>query len=172
MPVIATARKLDIDVYVIGQQDAVNGSFGATVTYVAAHMDPPTPGLVDFRTGNINLNAIPLSSRNDPKYLMEIDIIFTLKASIFDKLGNAVPAIFATPTAQYGCLVLNPHGNPPHSMSVSSVSDVKIKLDDDNAEGDRPTADRTYSYGLGIVLPSQDNYFISLDPTVLKSGPH
>jgi hypothetical protein len=164
-------RRLEIDVYVVGQQDALTGGFGASVTYVATHAVPPqvpnAPSLVDFRTGNINLaSLVP-----DPNYLMDIDITFTLRPFMFDMNGNPVRAIFATPTPKYGCLLINPQGNPPQHMRATALSQVKIMVDNDNVHRNQPTAQRTYSYGLGVFLPDYGNYFISLDPSVLKSGP-
>ncbi len=168
---MAIPRTLNIDVCVVGQQ-AADGTFpGATVTYIATHSVPSMPGLVDFRTGNINLDAISMASRNDPNYLMDIDITFTLRPFMFDMNGNPVRAIFATPTPKYGCLLLNPGGNKPNAMSASAINTVKILVDNDNAQENRPTAERTYSYGLGMSLPDYGPYFISLDPSVLKSGP-
>jgi len=168
---MAIPRRLEIDVYVVGQQ-AADGTFpGAAVSYIATHTIPTMPGLVDFRTGNINLDAITFASRNDPNYLMDIDITYTLRPFMFDMNGNPVQAIFATPTALYGCLLVNPQGKPPKAMSATAINAVKIMVDNDNAEENRPTAERTYGYGLGMILPAFNNYFISLDPTVLKKGP-
>lgn len=164
---MAIPRRLEIDVYVVGQQ-AADGTFpGATVTYIATHTMPPMPGLVDFRTGNVNLQGL----QADVNYGMDIDITFTLRPSMFDMYGNPVQAIFATPTALYGCLLVNPQGKPPKAMSATAINAVKIMVDNDNAEEKRTTAERTYGYGLGMILPAFNNYFISLDPTVLKKGP-
>jgi hypothetical protein len=57
-------------------------------------------------------------------------------------------------------------------MTVSLGSPTELSIA--NANNDRtrgPAHERTYSYKLGVMLPSVNNYFISLDPHIVNTGP-
>lgn len=172
---MAIPRTLAIDVYVVGQQNALDDDFTVMTTYVEASSTPPMPGLVNVVSGNIDLDSITFRSRSDPDYKMSINTTFTLKPSIFDRSGNPVQAIFATPTDKYGLILINSEGKPPKkkNMHAKAITCLQLLLYNKNGQDGEPKADRTYSYALGIFLVrvGQPDYFISLDSTILKSGP-
>lgn len=175
MPDQPQPRTLAIDVIVTGQQ-AADGSFPSlSVLYETIASVPPTAGLVDA-SGNFALDNIPANGpggRSDPAYTMAVDTTFTLKSTITDRHGQPVTAVWAYPVDQYGLFVLNPSGKAPDPLHIKRVriSDSQVFLHNGNFHGNMSKAGRTYQYGLGIFLPEFNNEFISLDPTVLKSGP-
>jgi len=172
---MAIPRTLAIDVYVVGQQNALDDNFTVMTSYVTTDSTPSMPGLVDVVTGNIDLDAITFESRANPDYKMSINTIFTLKPFILDRSGNPVQAVFATPTDKYGLVLINSLGKAPkkENMYAKAITCLQLLLYNRNGQDGEPKADRTYSYALGIfvVRLDQPNFFISLDSTVLKSGP-
>jgi hypothetical protein len=151
-------RTLNIDVYVIGQQDA-KGDFGAQVAYIQTSANPPIPNMVNFRTGDLDFTRIG----SNPNFTRAIDITFTLKPFMFDQLGNPVQATWATPLSKAVALT-GPNG-PVKSIVPSYVNAMKLLLDSQNKQS------MTYTYKLGFMLPAYGNYFISLDPKIENSGP-
>jgi hypothetical protein len=151
-------RTLNVDVYVIGQQDA-KGDFGAQVAYIQTNSNPFVPNMVNFRTGDLNFTAIG----SNPNFTRNIDITFTLKPFMFDQSGNPVQAVWATPLDKAVSLT-GPNG-PVKSIVPSYVNQMKLLLDSQNK------ASMVYTYKLGFMLPAYGNYFISLDPRIENSGP-
>lgn len=169
---MAIPRTLAIDVYVIGQENALDDEFCVTSTYVATSSTPPMPGLVKV-TGSIDLDFITFKSRSDHHYEMAIFTTFTLRPFIFDRLGNPVQAIFATPTETCGIVLVNPKGKWPKKsiMYAKAINEVNMLLYNKNVFHGSEPKERTYSYALGIFLirPGQPQYFISLDTALLES---
>jgi hypothetical protein len=131
-------------------------NFGAQVAYIEIASNPSSPGLVDFRTGNIDLTHLV----QDPsKFASNVDITFTLVPFMFDKNGNPVQAQWATPINR--AIVITPESP---EMTASYVDPMKILLDDNDDNSNR------YQYKLAFVLPAYDNYFISLDPVIVNKG--
>ncbi len=172
---MAIPRTLAIDVFVVGQQNALDDNFSVTATYVETSSMPAMPGLVDAVTGTIDLDLIKFKSRDDKKYDRSIFTTFTLRPYIFDRDGNPVHAIFATPTDTCGIFLLNPKGIPPKKahMWAAAINDVQILLYNKNFFNGDPRSERTYSYALGIFLVrvGESDFFISLDPSLLQSCP-
>jgi hypothetical protein len=97
-------RTLDLNVYVIGQQD-MKGAFGAQKVYIQMASNPYSPGLVNFWNGNIDLTNLA----QNPSFSESVDITFTLVPFIFDQRGNPVDAQWATPiTSAIAISVTNP----------------------------------------------------------------
>ncbi len=169
-------RSLAIDVYVVGQQNTLDDDFLVTTTYVETGSTPPMPGLVDVLAGNIDLDLITFGSREKHKYDLSINTVFTLKPFIFDRSGNPVQAIFATPTDKLGLVLLDPKGKTPkkENMHAKAINAVQLLLYNKNVHHNEPRPGRTYSYALGIFLvrAGEPDYFISLDTTILKSSSH
>jgi hypothetical protein len=152
-------RTLDLNVYVVGQEystptNPVN--FGAQVAYIEMASNPYSPGLVDFRTGNIDLTTL---AQDPTKFTSNVDITFTLVPFMFDKNGNPVQAQWATPITQ--AIVITPSSS---EMTPSYISPMKILLDDNDDDSNQ------YQYKLAFILPAYDNYLIHCDPVIVNKG--
>ena len=160
-------RALNVTVNFTGTQ-ASDGSYGGTVTYTQTHSSPPMNGVVDVN-GTVNLSNLPGNSQ----YNWAIGINFTLNAVVTDRAGNNVPCSWATPLSQ-ACAITGPNGGSANGMTASLPGSGPGILSIANPNNDRTkprSADRTYTYKLGVMLPSVNNYFISLDPRIINSGP-
>ena len=160
-----TNRSLNITVNFTGTQ-ANDGSYGGTATYTQTQSSPPMNGVVDVN-GNINLDNLPGNS----SYNWAIGINFTLNAVVTDRAGNNVPCVWATPVSK-ACAVYASDGSPATNMVVSRDPNVPTYMTMANPNNDqsKPKANRTYSYKPGVMLPTVNNYFISLDPTMINTG--
>jgi hypothetical protein len=57
-------------------------------------------------------------------------------------------------------------------MTALLGSAIQVSIANENNDRQKgPTNERTYSYKLGVMLPSVNNYFISLDPHIVNTGP-
>lgn len=157
-------RSLNITVNFTGTQ-ANDGSYGGTVTYTQTQSSPPMNGVVDVN-GNINLGNLPGNSQ----YNWAIGMNFTLNAVVTDRNGNNVPCTWANTLGQ-ACAITGPGGGAANGMTVSQSSPTQLSIANANNDQNKPTTgDRTYTYKLGVMLPSVNNYFISLDPTIINTG--
>lgn len=156
-------RSLNVTVNFVGTQ-ASDGSYGGTATYTQTQSAPPMPGVVDVN-GNINLDNLPGNSN----YYWAIGINFTLNAVVTDRNGNAVLCTWANNLAQ-ACAITGPHGTAPTGMVVSVPDTTHLTIANANNDLRKPKADRTYTYKLGVMLPMVNDYFISLDPTIINTG--
>jgi hypothetical protein len=152
-------RTLDLNVYVVGQeystpQAPVN--FQAQVAYIEMASNPYSPGLVEFRTGNIDLTTL---ARDPSNFTSNVDITFTLVPFMFDRNGNPVQAQWATPITQ--AIAITP-ASP--EMTPSYVNPMKILLDDNDDNSNR------YQYTLAFILPAYDNYLVTCDPVIVNKG--
>ena len=129
-----TDRTLDLSVYVVGQQ-FMNGAFEAQVTYIETASNPSSPGLVNFRNGNIDLTNLG----RDPNFSQNVDITFTLVPFMFDKSGNPVQAVWATPITKAIAIT----GPNLGEMTPSYVNPTKILLDDNDNDSNQ------YQYSTG-----------------------
>ncbi|MCY7399057.1 MAG: hypothetical protein LH466_09520 [Sphingomonas bacterium] len=158
-------RSLNISVNFTGTQ-ANDGSYGGTVTYTQTQSSPPMPGLVDIN-GNINLDNLPGNSQ----YNWAIGMNFTLNATVTDRNGNTVPCAWADNSPGHlACAITGPGGGAANGMTVSPPSSTQLSIADANNDQRKSKTDRTYTYKLGVMLPSVNNYFISLDPTIINTG--
>lgn len=163
MPASPIARTLDIDVMVTCQQ-AADGSFSPTVTYSVTGTVPDMPGLLADSAGTIDLDNITVASRNDPAYLMAININLTLVPDIRDMHGNLLQAVWASPISR-GLRLRNPQGEPPATLQASNVGDMVINIYNENAHRDLQPPQRTYGYAPIVSLPTLGT-LINLDPTI------
>lgn len=159
-------RSLNITVNFTGTQ-ANDGSYGGTVTYTQTQSSPPMNGVVDVN-GNINLNNLPGNSQ----YNWAIGMNFTLNAHVTDRNGNNVPCNWADNSPGHqACAITGPGGGAANGMTVSQSSPTQLSIANANNDQNKPSpAERTYTYKLGVMLPSVNNYFISLDPTIINTG--
>ena len=156
-------RKLFIDVYVVGQEypaaplDPHNGwgAFGAKAIYIQTGSTPQMPCLVDWNTGNIDLTNLPMA----PGYTNNVDITFTLKPFMFNKLGQHCAAQWATPIDK--AITITPNDG---EMTASYTNNMTLFLDDSDNDADQ------YTYKLGFMMPGYGNYFVSLDPHIVNRG--
>lgn len=156
-------RSLNVTVNFTGTQ-ANDGSYGGTATYTQTQSAPPMSGLVDIN-GNINLDNMPGNST----YNWAIGINFTLNAVVTDRNGNNVPCTWANNIAQ-ACAITGPGGSAANGMVVTVPDTTHLTIADANNDLNKSKADRTYTYKLGVMLPTENNYFISLDPTIINTG--
>lgn len=156
-------RSLNVTVNFTGTQ-ANDGSYGGTVTYTQTHSSPPMAGLVNIN-GNIDLDKMPGNSQ----YNWAIGMNFMLNAVVTDRNGNNVPCTWANTLGQ-ACAITGPGGGAANGMTVSQPSPTQLSIANANDDQHKSKADRTYTYKLGVMLPSVNNYFISLDPTITNSG--
>ena len=157
-------RSLHVTVNFTGTQ-APDGSYGGTVTYNQTKSSPPMNGVVDVN-GNIDLSSLPGNS----SYNWAIGIDFLLNATVTDRNGSNVPCTWANNIAQ-ACVITGPRGGSANGMAATIVDTTHLSIanpNDDRTKG--PTADRTYTYKLGVMLPGVNNYFISLDPMIVNTG--
>jgi hypothetical protein len=158
-------RSLNITVNFTGTQ-ANDGSYGGTATYTQTQSSPPMNGVVDVN-GNINLDNLPGNSQ----YNWAIGINFTLNAQVTDRSGNNVLCTWAdNAPGRPACVITGPGGGAANGMTVSQSSTTQLSIANANSDQTKPKADRTYTYKLGVMLPSVNNYFISLDPTITNTG--
>ena len=159
-------RALNVTVNFTGTQ-APDGSYGGTVTFTQTQSSPPMNGVVDIN-GNIDLSQLPGNSQ----YNWAIGINFTLSAVVTDLNGNNVPCVWATPLSK-ACSIYAPDGTPATNMTVTQSPSTPLLMSIANPNNDqsKPSkAARTYTYKPGVMLPSVNNYFIGLDPTLTNSG--
>jgi hypothetical protein len=157
-------RSLNVTVNFIGRQ-ANDNSYGGTVTYTQNPGTPPMPGVVDSN-GNINLDNMPGNS----EFNAAVGMNFTLNAVVTDRNGNNVPCIWAHPITK-ACVITGP-GGVPTNMIPTVTDPLHLTIANPNHDGTKPkVADRTYTYKLGVMLPTVGDYFIGLDPTIINTGP-
>ena len=158
-------RALNVTVNFTSNEDA-NGNYSGPVTYTQTSSTPPMNGLVDIN-GNINLDNLPGNSN----YNWAIGINFTLNANVKDRNGNNVPCVWATPTSK-ACSVYAPDGSPATNMVVTRDPNTPtfMTIANPNNDQSKSKANRTYTYKPGVMLPSANNYFIGLDPTMTNTG--
>ena len=157
-------RSLNVTVNFTGTQ-ANDGSYGGTVTFTQTQSSPPMNGVVDIN-GNIDLSQLPGNST----YNWAIGINLLLNAVVTDRNGNNVPCTWANNVAQ-ACTIIGPNGGPANGMTATLVDTTHLSIANPNNDRSKgPTADRTYTYKPGVMLPSVNNYFIGLDPTITNTG--
>ena len=158
-------RALNVTVNFTSTEDA-NGNYAGQVTFTQTSSSPPMNGVVDIN-GNINLDNLPGNSN----YNWAIGINFTLNAMVHDRNGNNLLSVWATPTSK-ACSVYAPDGSAATNMVVTQNSSTPLLMSIANPNNDqsKSKANRTYTYKPGVMLPTVDNYFIGLDPTMTNSG--
>lgn len=158
-------RALNVTVNFTSTEDA-NGNYGGPVTFTQTSSTPPMNGVVDIN-GNIDLNQLPGNSN----YNWAIGINFTLNAVVKDRNGNPVQCVWATPMSK-ACSVYAPDGTPATNMTVTQNPSTPLLMSIANPNNDqsKSRANRTYTYKPGVMLPSANNYFIGLDPTMTNTG--
>lgn len=158
-------RALNITVNFTSTQ-AADGSYAGTVTFTQMPSSPPMNGVVDIN-GNINLDNLPGNSN----YNWAIGINFTLNAVVKDRNGNSVQCVWATPTSK-ACSVYAADGTPATNMVVSRDpgNPLYMTIANPNNDQSKSKANRTYTYKPGVMLPTVNNYFIGLDPSLTNTG--
>ena len=157
-------RSLEVTVHFTGSQ-ASDGSYSGAATYFQTGSSHPLTLVAP--TGDINLESL----QHDPDYNWAIGMTFKLDATVVDRHGNAVACTWASPLSR-ACAITGPGAAPATGMAVSQPHATQIHIANINDDRDKAHPDdRSYDYKLGVMLPSVDNYFISLDPKITNTGP-
>jgi hypothetical protein len=145
-----------------------DGGYGGTMSYVVTGSVPPMGDIV-APTGEIDVyNALPY----DPAlFNARVDIRFTLAGGCTLENGTVVPVQWAPNlSGDQGAMVLmdvDQHGNPttvasPDDVEATWGADAGVIFVDDKNE------DKNYYFRPGIVVPSLNNYYISVDPPLVN----
>lgn len=157
------------------------GQFGATIEYDQTGQDPDNGNMKNRVKKNGDLKLTNL--QDEDGYTDNVDITFTLDTSkMVDQQGNPVQGRWATATEYSGtgpvtgflwfCRVIDAskreYDETPiqiTGMTAERLSDMEVKIDD-NTDDAAPD----YGYCLGLVLSSEGNYYITLDPMLGSKG--
>lgn len=156
-------------------------SIGATATYRQTGANPPSMNGRVTPNGNIRLDNMPAV----PGYNDNVDITIVLDTSQMKDQGRLpVAGRWATGTEGpvyngkntgfcWFCAEntsLNPPYDPTQPITITNMS---AHLDSDGnvvVNDDTPDSAPDYGYCLGLVLPDNGNYFITLDPMLGSKG--
>lgn len=115
------------------------------------------------QNGNIDLTSLPAGHQK------EMDIILSLVGACLKSDGTFAPISWCQTMDQNShssaVFIADSNGNPTTQITASwnDSGQTQIKLDDQDNDSN------TYSFKPAIVLPWNNNYFISLDP-VIRNG--
>jgi hypothetical protein len=146
------------------------GNLGANITYSQTGSNPNMPNVVKRNTGNIDLRHMPKNS----KFTDNVDITLTLDDQITDESGNSLAARWAyadegTPPSQGFCWFTVSETDPTiitiPGMSTARMSETSILIDDSTPDSATP-----YTFRMGLVVPSLNDYYITIDPVIVGKG--
>ncbi|WP_341712783.1 hypothetical protein [Erythrobacter sp.] len=158
-----------------------DGSIGASATFTQTGQTPDHSNMKNRVASDGDLKLSGLKAKDG--YNDNVDITFTLDTSqMVDKNGNSVAGRWATATEYSGtgpvtgylwfCQVQNvskrEYNTTPITitgMSAVRGGDTQVTIDDDT---DDTAPD--YAYCLGLVLPDNGDYYITLDPMLGSKG--
>lgn len=165
---MAVNRSLQVSMVFSGYYDA-NGPDGAgyygSATYTQTGSTPDMPGLIDS-DGSIHLDRAPSFDHN--QYNENIDITFNLSGSATsqggDTLAIAWPSAIGNGVSQSAMQTWDSNNQPTSEITASFVPGDSMAV----LLSDKDDDSNTYSYKPAIVIPSQNNYYISLDPRIVN----
>jgi len=151
-----------------------DGSIGATFTFSQSNGVPDAMNGRVGSDGSINLTAMP----QDNNYNDNIDITIMLDTSrMVDQSGNPVAGRWAYsnewsgtgPVTGFGWFC-GTDGNGNYAASVPiAIPGMQFQRNSDNElviDDDTPDNAPGYAYAMGLVLPNNGNYYITLDPRI------